>query len=514
MAASHARSRLGRLLGAAASGVLYASAQPDRGAWPLALVCLVPLLLALRGRALRERIALGLLAGTAAGVLLVLEPTGVAIARYFELPLWQGYVGSFLLAELFGALPFGLFAALCGDPLRHGTGAGVLRVATALVAAELARSTLLTGLPWGLLAYALTPVPVLAGSAALGGASLVSLLLGALGACGLYALTPGRRGRAAGLALVAAAGLALPGLLARAREGAPAVVPLGAGAPARPGRVRVLLVQGSLPAAWRRDPAKVLETLERLVALSEGHAVDLVVWPESAVNVPLPANEGLVAGATAGLRERGAHVLLGAPRVDPSDPGRLRISAVLFGPAGRLDHHDKTRLVPFTEYVPGPLSGLGLRSYDAVPGERVRPLRAGRVTLGPLVCYELIFPAAAREQVRSGAELLVNLSNDEWFGTTRGMEQHFAAAVLRAIETGRPVLRATNTGITAAVDPLGRVVARLPPDRPGSLALAVTPAAGQTLATRLPAPLSWLGLAVALLFALRDLHRWTRPRGD
>jgi len=462
--------------------------------WPLAFVCLIPLLEALRGRSALERFGVGWLAGTVAAVALVLVPTGTAVSRYFEIPHWQGYAAAFGLGQLFGALPFALFAVLAGDPGRQGPFERVGRTATALVLSETVRSSFLTGLPWGLLAYALAPVPLLAQSAVLGGAALVSALVAGANAAFFSMLEQLRRPAAAGIACAILALILVPA--GRWLEAGPGLRRAGS-APPGGDVLRVTLVQGSLPEDWRRDATRVDEALDRLVALSEGRDAHVVAWPESAFSAPLPANFGLLRRGLASLEAPRPSFVLGAPRIGKGNPVRLHNSALVIDPELEIrDHHDKTRLVPFTEYVPAPFRWLGVRGLSETAGDRVRAVDVAGHRLGVSICYELVFASLSRDLVRDGARLLLNLSNDEWFGTRRGMEQHFAAAVFRAIETDRPLLRSTNTGITAGIDRLGRVVARLPEGVPAALSLDVRPRATRTPFVRLG---NWVPWASALL---------------
>jgi len=230
-----------------------------------------------------------------------------------------------------------------------------------------------------------------------------------------------------------------------------------------PGALRVALVQSGVPNAWARDPTRLRSVLAKLVALSRGAGeVDLVVWPENAFPVAVPANVSRLEAARREL-PRVEHVLLGAPRFDRERPDRRYTSALLLDPAGRSRaHHDKQRLLPFTESWPTLLAPFDPGGTDLSPGAAPAPLRVGATKVGVLICYELLFADLASELVRDGAGLLVNLSNDSWFADSGGAEQQLAAAVLRAIELRRPLLRATTTGVTAALDPAGRVVARLP----------------------------------------------------
>lgn len=142
------------------------------------------------------------------------------------------------------------------------------------------------------------------------------------------------------------------------------------------------------------------------------------------------------------------------------------------------------QLLPFTEFVPTALAALGIRGGHTAAAAGIAPLALDGDRLGVLICYELLFPALARELVDAGAGVLVNPSNDDWFGATAGGEQMLAAAVLRAIETRRPLLRATASGITAAIDARGRVVGRLPTGSASVLVVDVVPVRSAHAAAR------------------------------
>jgi apolipoprotein N-acyltransferase len=159
---------------------------------------------------------------------------------------------------------------------------------------------------------------------------------------------------------------------------------------------------------------------------------------------------------------------LGQP--DPGDPiGKMFNSAALVGPQGNLQaRYDKVHLVPFGEYVPFPtllrFAGKLTREVgDFVPGKERLPLRVNGYALGAFICYEAVFPDDVRRFARAGAQVFVNISNDGWFGQTAAPLQHLTMARMRAVENRRWLLRATNTGITAAIDPYGRVLAQAQP---------------------------------------------------
>ena len=292
--------------------------------------------------------------------------------------------------------------------------------------------------PWGDLGYALTAAPGRM-LAALGGMPLLSLtvLLTA------WALKEGRY-------WVLLLWLVLW------------VAPL----PAQPAGSVAVLVQGSInPLAKVRgavSPQQVYENLSQ-EALREHPEARLVVWPETAVP-RLPAD---VAGWLGGR-----DLLAGVAAYDRGYRNRV----VWIHEGAFAGSYDKVMLVPFGESFPwrrelGWLYGFFFNAFglgnllDMTPGASIHPLGP----YGAYVCYESVFPQVARTLARLGAELLVNVSNDAWFGPTFGVRQHFEMGRLRAVETGRWLLRAGNDGITASIDPYGRVVAELPRGERGYL---------------------------------------------
>jgi apolipoprotein N-acyltransferase len=176
--------------------------------------------------------------------------------------------------------------------------------------------------------------------------------------------------------------------------------------------------------------------------------------------------------------------------------------------------YDKVHLVPFGEYLPFQdfLERLGLMQLTGVrggyiPGAQHKVIAVpGAPPLLPLVCYEIIFPREARTFAGERPAWIVNVTNDGWFGTSSGPYQHFQQARVRAIELGLPLVRAANTGISAIVDPLGRVVASLPLGAEGVLDARLPQALPPTLYARIGDSPTFLGLG--LIFALAYLRRW------
>jgi apolipoprotein N-acyltransferase len=198
------------------------------------------------------------------------------------------------------------------------------------------------------------------------------------------------------------------------------------------------------------------------LAGAPGGPPDLVVWGEGAADADPLTNPDRLAAVTRAARAAGAPILLGATtRLDDT---HLATEGLLFTPQGRLaDRYQKRRLVPFGEFVPfGSVLGRLIPAtrdgvpYDKVPGHRLEPLLIDGVPVGPLVCWESAYPADARQLTREGARLLLVMTNNASFGTGAGPRQHLAAGQLRAVETGRTIVQAAVTGISAVIEPSGQ----------------------------------------------------------
>lgn len=385
-----------------------------------------------------------------------------------------------------------------------------LALAGAFVAAEWLRGWVLTGFPWLALGYAQLPGSPLAGYAPLGGVWLVSLacaLVGALAACALDALEA-RRLRTVGACLAACAALAAGGWgaggLAWTQPDGP---PLD-----------VSLVQGNVAQDEKFDPAFREATFERYGRLAEAARGRLVVLPESAFpmahdEVPADVLRRLARAA----RARDGDLLLGLFVFDPPGPGerqpRVYNSVVTLG-TSPAQVYRKRHLVPFGETIPAkPVVGWIMERVLSIPvGDQARgaddqpPLRVAGARVAVNICYEDAFG----DELRAGAAaagLLVNVTNDAWYGRSIAARQHNQIAAMRALELGRPMLRATNTGITAAIDHRGRVVAELPWFTEGILEVAVTGRTGATPYLRHGDAIALAAAALALAAGLAG-----RPR--
>jgi apolipoprotein N-acyltransferase len=377
----------------------------------------------------------------------------------------------------------------------------------AFVLAEWLRGWVLSGFPWFSLGYAQVDSP-LARLAPLVGVHGISFAV-LLAAAALRALWAWRGERDALLRLAGAVVAASAVIwLAGAK---PWTTPSGA-------PLRIALVQANIAQDLKWDPEQVVPTLLRYRELTQPieHA-DLVVWPEAALpilwhEIP-PEYLDEVAGP-------GRPPLVMGILVHEHDSDRWYNSIVAItppaaaasAPAAPPQFYRKRRLVPFAEFFPVPgwvrewlkLMSLPYSDFDRGPSGQA-PLAVAGTQLGASVCFEDAFPDAMMDALPAAA-LLVNVSNDAWFGDSIGPHQHLQIARLRALEAGRPLLRATSTGITAAVDAQGRLLARLPQFEPGVLRASVQPMQGLTPFARLRDwPLLLLSLGL-LAFA------WVRSR--
>jgi apolipoprotein N-acyltransferase len=268
-------------------------------------------------------------------------------------------------------------------------------------------------------------------------------------------------------------------------------------------------VQPNIPivAEWTSDYFQ--STLRDLARLSgdpekSGH-YEPIVWPESPS--PFFTNDSRFRDPVSAVaRQSGSWVIAGAIGIAPpaSGSGRSQIfnSAELVNPQGDWTaRYDKVHLVPFGEYLPFPqvfgfAGGLTKEVGEFQHGKSRAPLDAGGARLGTFICYESIFPDEVRRFARDGAQVLVNISNDGWYGDSGAWKQHLQQTRMRAIENDRWILSATNTGLTASIDPWGRVAAEVPRKERTTLDAPYALVSGTTFYTRHG---DWFALLCAII---------------
>jgi apolipoprotein N-acyltransferase len=458
------------MLLAGTSGLLLSAAFPKpQLAW-LAWLAWLPLLAALRDAGARQGFRLGFAAGLAHGLTLVywVVPT---MQTYGGLPLYLA-VPILVLLAAYLALYWALFGMAlpwsCRRPAR------LLWLAPVLwTGLEYLRGQLFTGFPWMLSGYSQVGILPLLQISDIFGIYGVSALLVAMNAAlfiGALQLT-GQRWQAEGVGrrlAAGAAGAAAALVAASAGYGLwrmAQIDRLSAGAES----VQLAAVQGSIDQGVKWDPAfrdRTIDTYLRLSSQAASEARDLIVWPETAAPFYLLREREPTRRLLAGVRLIGRDAIVGSPAMETGAAAESLYynSAYLATADGRLRRYDKAHLVPFGEYVPlkrfFPFVGKIVPQVgDFEPGRIgvVMPWRGG--ALGVQICYEIIFPELARAQVNHGADLLINITNDAWYGRSSAPYQHFAMSVVRAVENRRSLLRSANTGISGVIDPVGRVLA-------------------------------------------------------
>ncbi len=271
----------------------------------------------------------------------------------------------------------------------------------------------------------------------------------------------------------------------------------------------VALVQGNLPQLAKWEPAHRDQFFAHYRDLTLAAApADLVVWPESALPAFYHEAAPLLFEVAASVRARGGELMTGVLYYDFYSQ---RLFNSLLVPGGAVPaRYDKRHLVPFGEYVPFGLLGtleqfLTVTAFNASPGHGRNLMHVGETPIGAAVCYEVLFGEEVIDALPE-AVLLVNVSNDAWFGESIGPKQHLEIARMRSLETARPLLRATNNGITAVIRADGRVADRLPQFTTAVLYASVQPRTGVTpyaVVGNWPA----VGLALALLLIVRASRR-------
>lgn len=495
------------------SAILQALIFPLPGLYFLSWFALVPLIVALlRGRAANELEIAGIvrlrpvtprqgfLLGYACGILWY---AGTCYWIFDTMRLYGGLDTPLALLVIFLfccylGLYHGLFGLLIGWLARSRDYQRALVTAPFLwVAVELAR-TRITGFPWNLL----------------GIAQVNNVAL-----CRIAAWT-GVYGISFEIALVNVA-LAAAFLIPKPKRGAMIVASLAAAAVLQAGQLvdgpparsdhSALLVQENIPVSADWTPAYFQQTLQDLrdmtinsVAKNESSKIDLIVWPESPA--PFFTNDPRFRNAISDLaRTTNTWIVTGAignNGANPNSEGPLFNSAALISPSGEWTaRYDKAHLVPFGEYLPFPrlfsfAGGLTKEVGQFEHGNWRKPMEAGGENLGVFICYESIFPDEVRQFTNNGAQVLVNISNDGWYGDSGAWAQHLNQTRMRAIENDRWILSTTDTGLTASIDPLGRTAARLPRKVRAALVAPYTLTSVTTFYTRHG---DWFAFACAII---------------
>ena len=453
--------------------LLWLSFPGEGEIWPVLFVALIPLLFALRGVTVREAVLCGLSCGMVHFTVLLYWIV-IVLGKYGGLA-WFISLQALLLLALYMSLYFALFALLARYVLLVCPAAVSLWLLPALwVGLDWLRCVLFTGFPWMDLGYGLYKVPQFVQVADLAGHYGVTFLVVLVNTClmllcrmifarktiknsvveYLLVLVPA-------LCLIAGAGVYSTNRFAEVQQ-----TISSADAP----RMTVGIVQGNVDQSVKWSPLQQQETVDNYLSQTRSLFVSgrpsLVVWPETALPFYPPSNghmqplQELVAANSFAL-------LTGAPWYEIIDPEARKVnffnSALLLEPNGLFGgKYYKSHLVPFGEYIPLKkflpfLAPLVEAVGDFSFGRIEQPLVWQEARVGVLICFESVFPELSRKWVLAGANMLVNLTNDAWYGKSSAPHHSLAMSVLRAVETRRSLVRSANTGISAFITPVGTI---------------------------------------------------------
>jgi apolipoprotein N-acyltransferase len=498
------------------AGALFAFAFPNVGIGALAFIALAPLLIAIvRSHSSWQSFFCGWIAMTTAWLIMV--PWVVRVmSHYGGLPYIVGVLLFVAMASFLG-LYGGVFAVIV---FRLRLGARFLPwllVPMAWAAVEYARTYLLTGFPWNLIATSLIEYQTLVQLDRFAGPYFLGTLVVLPSVIIAWLIT--QRVRSIARVLV----IGSFGIFVMVWWGTGLVASKLIMRPSPASSMTAALLQPNISQEMRWDEDNVLTIYRRMIAMTEEAAhkgATVVIWPES--TVPLSYTETVYYRQSIEevSKRYGIDIILGSVATDPARPNHLWNSAFLVSGGNTIGHYDKIRLVPFGEYVP-------LRRVLFFAEKLVRavgefefgtndvPL-AGRLQYGPAICYEVVYPQITRTQVKNGADVIVTITNDAWYDGTSAPAQHLWQARMRAVEGDRYLLRSGTTGISAFVDPTGHVIQSLPMGTEGIIYAKFQARTGVTPYVRFGDWFAWTSVIVvliALFYARRhSLHDQRPPR--
>ena len=443
------------------SGVMLTASFPPLRLSFLAFFALVPLIISIKNEPFSKAFKLGFIAGVTHYLTLVYWIV-VVLGHYGHLNILVS-LGPYVLLCFYLALYPAFFSGI--TTCLMGSRFFLLFMASVWVGLEYIRTKLLTGFPWCLLGYTqyehlhFIQIADLCG---VYGISFLIILLNGL----LYHLLFSRHVKIRGAlrweflsVLLLVAGTFAYGyycLKADRAEKEPLRM------------VNVAVVQANIDQSLKWEPAyqnKTIETYLRLTREAYDFKPDLIVWPETSVPFFFQSDVEFAPKILALARESNSSIMFGSPAYKRMQgKNKYYNRAYLITSADQpFQYYDKVKLVPFGEYVPLKkylffVSRLVPAAGDFEPGNRIAPLNGKRFLPGILICFEAIFPELAGTQTRRGANILVNLTNDAWFGKTSAPYQHLSMAVFRAVENRRPMIRAANTGFSAFIGSDGRII--------------------------------------------------------
>jgi len=488
---------------AAIAGVLFALSFPNVAIGWLMFIAFIPLFAAIaRAKSGWQAFFLGWLSQTIAWMLMA--PWVIRVmSHYGGLPYLVG-VAIFVLMCLYLGIYGAAFAAIV---YRIAPGTSFRRwlfVPLAWAAVEYVRTYFLTGFPWNLIATSMIDYTPLIQFDRVAGPYAMSMLI-LLPACvvtwyWLARPTGTRRLLVLGITCIVlfvwwATGLVAAKLIAR---------------PTGTPNTTAALLQPNISQEMRWNSSNLIDIFKRMMTMTDDavkHGANIVIWPESTVPLSYSSTDFYREAIESTSRNANVDIILGSVAEDPQEATKLWNAAFLVSGGKTIGHYDKIRLVPFGEYVPlRKMFFFAEKLVHAVGefqfGTKDSPL-VGRFHYGPAICYEIVYPQIPRAQVLHGADVLVTITNDAWYDGTSAPRQHLNQARLRAVETDRYLLRAGTTGISALVDPTGRILEELPMGRQGIIYAGFHPRTSITPYVRLGDWFAWFACAAVMIAVFR-----------
>jgi len=501
------------------SGLLLTGAFPKIGIDWLAWFALVPLLFSVKGYSPKNSFRLGLLTGFIHYLTLIYW-LSYTMRTYGHLD-WFLCIAILILFSVYLSFYIAIFSLaltrLCAKPL-----VCVIMIPVFWVSLEYIRSVLLSGFPWELIGYSqyknLHVIQISDIFGVYGVSFLIAMINGAIFLVLLYVTQTEWQGlrvpklQAVGLLLICGFIFCLVWFYGQGR-----INSIDERAAVSPS-VSVSIVQGNIDQALKWNPAFQIGTIEKYLRLSlsaRPRQPDLVVWPETAAPFYFLRNPQLTGMVIEGIRHTGTDFLIGSPSYIPRGNNIGYYNSVyLIRPDGKIQgKYDKVHLVPFGEYVPFknwlPFIGKIVEAVgDFQSGPKGNTIQWKNYKLGVQICYEIIFPDLSRAMVKNNAALIVNVTNDAWYGQSSAPYQHFSMSVFRAVENRRALIRSANTGISGFIDPAGRVLAATELLQEAVATQMVPMLKERSIYTQIGDLFAQMCLTLVLLITMIELFRW------
>ena len=508
--------------------LLVLSYPPYEFGW-MAWVALVPLLLAIPGRSLPAAFLLSFLWGV------------VFLGEYFSFNLATGsykYLHHALLGFCYPPL-FGVFGlSFCLISRRVGLTAGLFLAPFLWVSLEYLRANFFfLAMPMGLLAYSqyqsLLVVQIASVAGSYGISFLIVLVNSAVAALILFWVN---RLRSSPSALLSVSGRGAAGILIPAALLFVLTLAYGwmiVSKPIAGKAIKISLVQGNIDQDKKWDPKyahSIMQTYADLSAEASKAGPGLIVWPEAATPGLILKRINLLTQMRALIREAGTHLLLGSSEYpkfakDPVKQPKGGNTALFFSPEGKvLGQYLKIKLIPFAEYVPfegtipWPEFIVPEKKSSHIAGDEITLFELNGTRFGALICWEAAYPELVRRFVKEGAEFVVNLTNEAWFGRSPAARHSVTSIVFRAVENRIFVVRCANTGVSCFIDPCGRIMGRVKDETGndlfvrGILTESVIPMAAKSFYTRYGDWVVWLCVGLSVVFLIYAFGR-RKPEG-